>query len=194
MAAAKEVPRAHTRPESLVLMASPSERQSLERGQLRVARRMAETGAPVKGLPDVQLTLKGRDADRGGNRSQIRRQGSALLPRYVAEARTQQYTMHSLDLRLLIHLLDRFRNPFSPSTQAMKTSERAIYTAPTVAAAEQALDEFGEIWDATHPTISQIWRRNWPRIIPPDADNGAPSGCTAGRESAKADSSGEYQR
>jgi hypothetical protein len=90
MAAAKEVPRAHTRPESLVLMASPSERQSRERGQLRVARRMAETGAPVKELPDVQLTLKGRDADRGGNRSQIRRQGSALLPRYVAEARTQQ--------------------------------------------------------------------------------------------------------
>jgi putative transposase len=43
---------------------------------------------------------------------------------------------------------------------------RAIYTSPTVEAAELALDRFGEKWDKSHPTISQVWRRNWERIIP----------------------------
>jgi putative transposase len=43
---------------------------------------------------------------------------------------------------------------------------RAIYTSPTVEAAELALDQFGEKWDKSHPTISQVWRRNWERITP----------------------------
>ena len=32
--------------------------------------------------------------------------------------------------------------------------------------AELRLEEFAAKWDKTHPSISQIWRRNWPRIIP----------------------------
>jgi putative transposase len=43
---------------------------------------------------------------------------------------------------------------------------RPIYTAPTADAAAQALDRFAEKWDATHPTISQVWRRNWARVVP----------------------------
>lgn len=43
---------------------------------------------------------------------------------------------------------------------------RPIYNAATVAAAELALDEFAAQWDATYPAISQVWRRNWERIIP----------------------------
>ena len=43
---------------------------------------------------------------------------------------------------------------------------RSIYTAPTVEAAELALDQFEGRWDGSHPTISQVWRRNWQRIIP----------------------------
>ena len=43
---------------------------------------------------------------------------------------------------------------------------RAIYTAPTEQAAEMALEEFAAKWDKSHPTISQIWRRNWARVIP----------------------------
>ncbi len=43
---------------------------------------------------------------------------------------------------------------------------RPTYNAATVAAAELALDEFAAQWDATYPAISQIWRRNWERIIP----------------------------
>jgi putative transposase len=43
---------------------------------------------------------------------------------------------------------------------------RPIYTAPTREAAELALDEFASQWDNTHPTISQVWRRNWERVTP----------------------------
>ncbi len=43
---------------------------------------------------------------------------------------------------------------------------RPVYTAATEEAAEIALDGFASKWDATHPTISQVWRRNWTRVIP----------------------------
>jgi putative transposase len=43
---------------------------------------------------------------------------------------------------------------------------RSIYTAPTAAAAELALDEFAAKWDKSHATMSQVWRRNWARVIP----------------------------
>jgi putative transposase len=43
---------------------------------------------------------------------------------------------------------------------------RGIYTAPTAEAAESALNGFADKWDASHPTISQVWRRNWERITP----------------------------
>jgi putative transposase len=43
---------------------------------------------------------------------------------------------------------------------------RLIYTAPTAEEAERQLEAFASRWDPTHPTISQIWRRNWQRIIP----------------------------
>jgi putative transposase len=43
---------------------------------------------------------------------------------------------------------------------------RSIYTAATAGAAELALNKFADKWDITHPTISQVWRRNWERITP----------------------------
>ena len=43
---------------------------------------------------------------------------------------------------------------------------RQIYTAPTADAAVLALDAFAAKWDGTHPTISQVWRRNWERVTP----------------------------
>ena len=41
---------------------------------------------------------------------------------------------------------------------------RRIYTAPTIAEAEQALDEFANRWDSEHPSISKSWRENWHRL------------------------------
>jgi len=43
---------------------------------------------------------------------------------------------------------------------------RRIYRAATAESAEQELEAFAGKWDGTHPAISQIWRRNWARIIP----------------------------
>jgi putative transposase len=43
---------------------------------------------------------------------------------------------------------------------------KQIYQAPTVQQAEANLEQFEAKWDATHPTISKSWRRNWERIIP----------------------------
>lgn len=43
---------------------------------------------------------------------------------------------------------------------------RRIYTSPTAEAAAEELERFAAKWDKTHPAISQIWNRNWARIIP----------------------------
>lgn len=43
---------------------------------------------------------------------------------------------------------------------------RSIYTAVSADAAEMALDAFAAKWDGPYPTISQVWRRNWARVIP----------------------------
>jgi putative transposase len=41
---------------------------------------------------------------------------------------------------------------------------RAIDGAATLTEAEQALTQFAETWDATYPTISASWRRDWERL------------------------------
>lgn len=43
---------------------------------------------------------------------------------------------------------------------------RPIYQAPSLEAAEAALEAFADKWDDTYPTISQIWLRHWENIIP----------------------------
>ena len=43
---------------------------------------------------------------------------------------------------------------------------RAIYQAPTVEAAEQALEAFEERWDERFPMISRQWRANWANLTP----------------------------
>jgi transposase-like protein len=43
---------------------------------------------------------------------------------------------------------------------------KPIYQAPTLEAAETALDAFAAKWDATFPAISQIWIRHWEHIVP----------------------------
>jgi putative transposase len=43
---------------------------------------------------------------------------------------------------------------------------KKIYRAATEQEAEMELEAFAQKWDARFPTISQIWRRNWTRVIP----------------------------
>ncbi len=46
------------------------------------------------------------------------------------------------------------------------TDLKPIYRASTVEDAEQRLTEFAAKWDASYPTISQMWRRNWEHLTP----------------------------
>jgi putative transposase len=43
---------------------------------------------------------------------------------------------------------------------------KEIYSASTIEQAEMALKDFAAKWDAKHPSVSQLWQRNWERIIP----------------------------
>jgi putative transposase len=67
----------------------------------------------------------------------------------------------------IVHLVRASLNYVSwKQRRAVAGDLRRIYRAATADAAEQELEVFASKWDATHPTISQIWRRNWARIIP----------------------------
>jgi putative transposase len=50
--------------------------------------------------------------------------------------------------------------------RAMASDLRPVYGAPNAEEAGRQLEEFASKWDGTHPTISQVWRRNWERITP----------------------------
>jgi len=43
---------------------------------------------------------------------------------------------------------------------------KKIYTSATEQQAQVSLDAFGKKWDSKYPTISQMWRKNWERVIP----------------------------
>lgn len=50
--------------------------------------------------------------------------------------------------------------------RAVVSALKPIYTAPTVDAAAQALDDFENNWGGTYGAIVELWRRNWNRFIP----------------------------
>jgi putative transposase len=67
----------------------------------------------------------------------------------------------------IVHLVRHCLNYVSwKQRRAVAADLRPIYAAPTAEAAATALEEFAAKWDATHPTISLVWRRNWERVIP----------------------------
>jgi putative transposase len=48
--------------------------------------------------------------------------------------------------------------------RAVAADLRAIYGAPTLAAAEQALERFADRWDTKYPAISPSWLADWDRL------------------------------
>lgn len=67
----------------------------------------------------------------------------------------------------LVHMVRHSLNYVSwKQRKAVAEDLKAIYSAPTIEQAEIAMDEFATQWDATHPTISRSWRRNWERLTP----------------------------
>ena len=67
----------------------------------------------------------------------------------------------------IVHLVRHSLNYVSwKQRRTVAAGLRPIYSAATAEEAERLLDEFAVTWDSTHPTISQVWRRNWERITP----------------------------
>ena len=67
----------------------------------------------------------------------------------------------------IVHLVRHSLNYVSwKQRRAVATDLRPVYTAPTAEEAARRLEEFAAKWDGSHPTISQVWRRNWERITP----------------------------
>jgi putative transposase len=67
----------------------------------------------------------------------------------------------------IVHLVRHCLNYVSwKQRRAVAADLRPIYTAPTAEGAMIGLEAFAAKWDATHPTISQVWRRNWERVTP----------------------------
>lgn len=48
--------------------------------------------------------------------------------------------------------------------KAVASDLKNIYGATTLQEAEQALEQFADIWDSRHPSISKSWRNNWTRL------------------------------
>lgn len=67
----------------------------------------------------------------------------------------------------IVHLVRHSLNFVSwKQRKEMADDLKEIYNAPTVEQAEANLEAFERKWDATHPKVSQSWRKNWQRIIP----------------------------
>ena len=67
----------------------------------------------------------------------------------------------------VIHLM---RNTFKLASKkdwdAMKRSVKPIYTAPTVEAAQAALDELTDQWGTQYGAIVRLWESAWEEFIP----------------------------
>lgn len=50
-------------------------------------------------------------------------------------------------------------------SKAVIADLKKIYQAATVLEAEQALENFAQVWDAKYPTIAKMWRAKWTDII-----------------------------
>jgi putative transposase len=67
----------------------------------------------------------------------------------------------------IVHLVRQSLNYVNWKQRKEVASDlRLIYSAATREQAEVRLEEFGEKWDSSYPTIRPAWRRNWERIVP----------------------------
>jgi putative transposase len=67
----------------------------------------------------------------------------------------------------IVHLVRHSLNYVSwKDRKGMAADLKTIYGAATAEDAAHYLEAFAAKWDATHPTVSGIWRRNWERVIP----------------------------
>ena len=67
----------------------------------------------------------------------------------------------------IVHLVRASRHYVNwKQRQEVASDLRLIYQAGTATEALMQRDEFARKWDAAYPMVSQVWRRNWERVIP----------------------------
>jgi putative transposase len=67
----------------------------------------------------------------------------------------------------IIHLIrGTFRYASRKYWDELAKDLKPVYTAPTAAAAEAALEEVEEKWGARYPAISRLWRGAWSEFVP----------------------------
>jgi putative transposase len=82
-----------------------------------------------------------------------------------AEAIHAAYPETSVQL-CIVHLVRAaLRYVSTQDSKAVIADLKKIYQAATVVAAEQALEDFAQAWDAKYPTIAKVWRAKWTDII-----------------------------
>lgn len=82
-----------------------------------------------------------------------------------AEAIHAAYPETSVQL-CIVHLVRAaLRYVSTQDSKAVIADLKKIYQAATVIEAEQALEEFAQVWDAKYPTIAKVWRAKWADII-----------------------------
>ena len=82
-----------------------------------------------------------------------------------AEAIHAAYPQTSVQL-CIVHLVRAaLRYVSTQDSKAVIADLKKIYQAATVVAAEQALEDFAQAWDAKYPTIAKVWRAKWTDII-----------------------------
>jgi transposase-like protein len=82
-----------------------------------------------------------------------------------AEAIHAAYPQTSVQL-CIVHLVRAaLRYVSTPDSKAVVADLQKIYRAATVVEAEQALEDFAQVWNAKYPTIAKMWRAKWTDII-----------------------------
>ena len=67
----------------------------------------------------------------------------------------------------IVHLVrNSLRYVSYKDRKAVAADLKLVYGAATESQAEQALVNFGEVWDKKYPTISKSWLNHWQQVIP----------------------------
>ena len=86
--------------------------------------------------------------------------GLAGLP----EAATSVYPFVDVQLCVVHHIRNCTRFVSYKDRKSFCAAMRPIYTAPTLEAAQLALDHFDAMWSPRYPMAAVSWRKNWDRL------------------------------
>ena len=81
------------------------------------------------------------------------------------EAITTAFPKAKIQLCIVHMMRNSFRYVPSKDKKAVAKDLKAIYGAPTLEAAQTALDAFGKKWSDKYPQIERSWRNNWENLI-----------------------------